>query len=221
MSEHPSSREAILAAVRSGLSAARARSSKAAPPAPAVMPAPRGPADPLAALRARLAEAGVSFHEARDEAQAGQRLEAICAELGARRIALSDAPLARRVAEALRASCGLLPSDATRSALFEADLGLSCVQWAVAETGTLILDGERERHRLVSLVPRVHVALLPERCVLPTLDDALARLAQDGASALPRAITFITGPSRTADIEMRLVVGVHGPEVLHVILLRE
>ena len=87
----------------------------------------------------------------------------------------------------------------------------------IAETGTLVLESARERSRLLSLVPPIHVAVLSTRCICESLGDALARVRQ-GAS---HAITFITGPSRTSDIELTLVVGVHGPQTVHVLLLEE
>ena len=95
-------------------------------------------------------------------------------------------------------------------------MGVSCVQAAIAETGTLVLCSTSERHRLVSLVPPVHLALVREGDLVPDLDAAMEHLSSAGP---PPLVSFITGPSRTADIELTLVVGVHGPEELHVILL--
>jgi L-lactate dehydrogenase complex protein LldG len=65
----------------------------------------------------------------------------------------------------------------------------------------------------------VHVALFPLDRLVPSLGDLLARVSAAGPDAMSRALTFITGPSRTADIELKIVVGVHGPKVLHVVLL--
>ena len=107
-----------------------------------------------------------------------------------------------------------------RRGLMQAAGGLTLAQWGIAESGTLVLDGRREDHRLVSLLPPIHVAILPRSRMLATLGHALAALAADGPLT-GSAITFVTGPSRTADIELTLVVGVHGPSVLHVILLED
>ncbi len=57
--------------------------------------------------------------------------------------------------------------------------------------------------------------------MLASLEEALAQISADGPQAMSRAVTFITGPSRTADIELRVVVGVHGPKVLHLILITD
>jgi L-lactate dehydrogenase complex protein LldG len=100
--------------------------------------------------------------------------------------------------------------------LFGYDVGISTAQTAIAETGTLMLDSEAERHRLVSLVPPVHIAIINAADICLTLGEALAASRQ--ASEISRTITFITGPSRTADIELTLAIGVHGPQELYVII---
>lgn len=100
--------------------------------------------------------------------------------------------------------------------LFTVDVGITSAQAGIAETGTLILDSSKERNRLVSLVPPIHIAILDASKIVLTLGEALAAL-QSGPELSP-AITFITGPSRTADIELTLTLGVHGPQELHVII---
>jgi L-lactate utilization protein LutC len=99
--------------------------------------------------------------------------------------------------------------------IFGFDVGVSTAQVGIAETGTLILDSTYERHRLVSLVPPVHIAIINASAIVPTLGDALTLLQKQEISP---AITFITGPSRTADIELTLTIGVHGPQELYVIV---
>ena len=123
-------------------------------------------------------------------------LKQILADLNATRIATSDnAPNAHDI--------------------FHFDVGISTAQAAIAETGTLVLDSTYERHRLVSLVPPVHIAIINASSIVETLRDALALIQQNEISP---AITFITGPSRTADIELTLAIGVHGPQQLYVIV---
>lgn len=103
--------------------------------------------------------------------------------------------------------------------LFNFDVGITRAQAGIAETGTLVLDSSVERNRLVSLVPPVHIAILDAAQIYATLDETLAALQSNGE--LSPAITFITGPSRTADIELTLTVGVHGPQALYVIVNNE
>ena len=106
--------------------------------------------------------------------------------------------------------------DQSRADLFRSDVGVTSTQAGIAETGTLVLDSSREKNRLVSLVPPVHIAILDASRIFATLGETLAAL-QSGDEVSP-AITFITGPSRTADIELTLAIGVHGPQQLYVII---
>ncbi len=100
--------------------------------------------------------------------------------------------------------------------IFSFDVGISSAQAAIAETGTLVLDSAFERHRLLSLVPPVHIAIVSASRIRETLGEALALL--QSAGEISPAVTFITGPSRTADIELTLAIGVHGPQELYVIV---
>ena len=102
------------------------------------------------------------------------------------------------------------------------DIGVTGVDYALAETGSLVLLARKGQSRSVSLLPPVHIALIKPGQVLSGFDDLFAILhhsLESAETALSSAITFITGPSRTADIELTLVVGVHGPQELHVVLL--
>ena len=100
--------------------------------------------------------------------------------------------------------------------IFRFDVGISSAQAAIAETGTLVLDSAFERHRLVSLVPPVHIAIVSASKICETLSEVLALLHND--REISPAVTFITGPSRTADIELTLAIGVHGPQELYIII---
>jgi L-lactate utilization protein LutC len=132
-------------------------------------------------------------------------LRQIITDLRAQRIAISDAP---ELAE-----FGVIPS---ANEIFDFDLGITYAQAAISETGTLVLDSSCERNRLVSVVPPVHIAIVAASKIRETLGETLAML-QSGKELSP-VITFITGPSRTADIELTLTIGVHGPQELYVII---
>lgn len=102
-------------------------------------------------------------------------------------------------------------------------VGITGVDVAVAESGTLVLVSGRERGRLSSLLPPLHIALLPAERLVRTLPDAFARLQAEFGAELFRDrsnLTLITGPSRTADIELSLTLGVHGPRDLHAIVIQ-
>ncbi len=152
------------------------------------------------------------------EAEAAEVLREIVGRRGASRVAVSDSPLLGRVVGLAK-----LPAEvfeyAAAAELFDCDLGVSGAQWGVAETGTLVLESDAERHRLVSLVPSAHVALVEAGRVRHTLGEVLSAVGEGGAEGLSRALTFITGPSRTSDIELTLAIGVHGPAELYVIVV--
>lgn len=208
-------REQVLASIRDALGRS------AASPVPAPPPIPHyGDTSLPAAARwqgflARLAAVGATAHDGtRDGGFAA--LQSLLAGKPAQRIAHSEAPQVLRLRnDAALAHHHWLPATAARSELFAADFGLTSAQWAIAATGTLVLDAAVETHRLASLLPPVHVALLPASRLLAELGEVLHLLERP----LPAAVTFVTGPSRTADIELQLVVGVHGPRELHVILV--
>jgi L-lactate dehydrogenase complex protein LldG len=110
-----------------------------------------------------------------------------------------------------------------RDVLDRAGIGLTGVDYAVAESGSLVLLSGAGKGRLVSCLPVVHVALLRPGQLLDTWEEVGVLLEalhrQDPLADCHSSITFITGPSRTADIEFSLTRGVHGPKEVHVIAL--
>ncbi len=99
-----------------------------------------------------------------------------------------------------------------------ADIGLSTAAWAIAETGSLVLEGGPGMGRSVTLLPPTYVAVVPVERILRTVPEAVEKYAGD-AGGLPANVCFHTGPSRSGDIEMALFVGMHGPGDVHVILV--
>jgi L-lactate dehydrogenase complex protein LldG len=134
----------------------------------------------------------------------------------AQRIAISDAPELERLMHMTDLEIEELGIAPGASDIFAFDVGITTAQAAIAETGTLVLDSARERNRLVSLVPPVHIAIVDAATIYATLGETISIL-QNGKELSP-AITFITGPSRTGDIELTLTIGVHGPQELYVII---
>jgi L-lactate utilization protein LutC len=92
--------------------------------------------------------------------------------------------------------------------------GVSQALYGLADTGSVVLAASPEEPRSRSLLPAVHISLLAEDRILP----GLAELFEAVGDALPSALAIVTGPSRSADIEQHLVVGVHGPGEVHVVL---
>lgn len=89
---------------------------------------------------------------------------------------------------------------------------------AVAETGTLMLLSGRDTYSSASLLPETHIAIVHRSRIVGGMEDAFM-LARDECGELPRAVNFISGPSRTGDIEQTIVLGAHGPYRVHVILV--
>ena len=113
-----------------------------------------------------------------------------------------------------------LPREQQREIILAADIGISSVDFAVAETGTLGVGSRPGRERVISLAPSVHVAIVEQSQIVPDLFDAFAQLGQLGFDELPSNLAFITGPSKTGDIELQLTTGVHGPGNWHVVIVR-
>ena len=103
-----------------------------------------------------------------------------------------------------------------RETLLQTELGITGASYAIADTGTLVIGGNDETNRLTSLMPTVHLAVVRSDQFMPDLPSVMEQLSR---SKLNQAITLITGPSRTADIELTLTIGVHGPKELHVVVV--
>ena len=104
-----------------------------------------------------------------------------------------------------------------REVAARADIGLSTAEWAIADTGSLVLTSGPGKGRTVTLLPPTYVAVVPAEKVLRTVPEAIEKYAGDGG--LPANVVFHTGPSRSGDIEMEIFVGMHGPGDVHVILV--
>jgi L-lactate dehydrogenase complex protein LldG len=98
-------------------------------------------------------------------------------------------------------------------------VGITGVFCAIAETGTLMLVSGAESQASISLVPETHIAIVPVSRIVAYMEEAWA-LARAEIGDLPRAINFISGPSRTGDIEQTIVLGAHGPYRVHIVLVR-
>ena len=96
--------------------------------------------------------------------------------------------------------------------------GITAADYAIAETGTIVLSSDESNALLVSLLPPIHIALVGVRQISASLDQVISKLAVErvGRAEPSRSVSFITGPSRTSDVELSLSIGVHGPKELHV-----
>jgi L-lactate utilization protein LutC len=139
---------------------------------------------------------------------------------GARRVACSGGGLLDRIDLAVALEPRSIEirrwDRMTLDELYDFDAAVTEVTYAVAETGSLIIRATPQHGRALSLVPPVHVAVVQPKQILPDLVDLFEQLAREGADNT----VIITGPSKTADIELTLVTGVHGPGVVHVFILQ-
>ncbi|MGG6312666.1 LutC/YkgG family protein [Paenibacillus macerans] len=146
-------------------------------------------------------------------------------EMGARRILRQNDPLLeelqleKALAEAEVAVWNTGGGEAWTARAAEADFGIVAADHAVAYTGSLIVKSAAERGRSVSLLPTVLFAVIPVERLKTRLGEVLDTFDEAGRAGLPAGIHFISGPSRSADIENDLTIGVHGPGVVFALLV--
>jgi L-lactate utilization protein LutC len=193
----------------------------------------------VARFCAECAAAGGLVHVVSDRAAAVAKVVELVRARAARKALLGRGPFldSLPVADQLRPlGVEVVPVDTltpatSRDAFFAADIGISGVDYLIAETGTVVLGSRPDEPRSLSLLPPVHIAVAESSQLLPDLFDLFAVFPGVGARsentpprgaekgpALPSCLSLITGPSKTGDIELRLVTGVHGPGEIHVIL---
>jgi L-lactate dehydrogenase complex protein LldG len=112
---------------------------------------------------------------------------------------------------------GILDRDELRNVCATAEVGITTADYALADTGTLVMLSSPQDARLISLLPPAHLALVPRDRILTGLDELFTILPNPAESA--SSMVLITGPSRTADIEQILVRGVHGPGQITVVIV--
>ena len=209
-------RQAILSSIRSHLAASVPEENHENPPQnPLVLSKTPSDISLVDLFKERLEAVNGQAIIVNNDTDIANALTRIITNLKAQRLAISDNPEVERMLHLTDLEIEELGVAPNSSDIFSFDVGVTTVQAAIAETGTLVLDSTQERHRLVSLVPPVHIAIVDASKIYETLGEALAFLHKNEISP---AVTFITGPSRTADIELTLTVGVHGPQELYVII---
>ena len=135
----------------------------------------------------------------------------VVAAHGVRRAVVSRDPESEGVAAALEAvGVSVMAWDGPESAA-AADLGVTGAAYGLAATGSVVVAADRAGGRSASLLPPVHAALLPVRSLLATPADLWRHMGEAFPGGPPSQVVVITGPSRTSDIELVLVRGVHGP----------
>jgi L-lactate dehydrogenase complex protein LldG len=140
-------------------------------------------------------------------------LQALVGEQGVRRATAWETPYLRQlgVTEILN-SLGVefVPPNADKHDMALCDLGITEADYLLPETGTLVLRSSAMKPRAVSLLPRIHLAVVRPEMIRADMHQVFAEAKDD------HYLLFITGPSRTADIELTVTLGVHGPKNLYV-----
>ena len=155
---------------------------------------------------------------AKDNADAGQQIKLWLEELQAKRVIMWDHKELKDIVrlEETGIKVDYWSTDRSQEQLVtaaeQADVGITWVNYAIGYTGTLALFSSPTQGRSVSLLPTVHIAVFKKDLLVPTMSTVMKDLMERrGRKDVPAAIDFITGPSRTSDIEMDLSIGVHGP----------
>ena len=222
--------ETVVGRIRQGLNSgatAQPHDSASAPQPAALSRAPDS-ADLQTRFVAALSAAGGHPIEAADEASAAEKIAALLRSIGARSAAIGggittdSAPIATRLAEGgceimtIRGKDGPAVA-ALKQRLSKIDAGIVEADYAIAATGTLAVIGAPARPRSLSLIPPTNIVLLSAARILPNLAALLAAVGPETIASHP--MVLVTGPSRTADIEKRIVIGVHGPKELYVVIV--
>ena len=200
-------RDAFLARVREALHR-HDDDPVAAPPSPRTPAGEGSTGNVLDAFLAEATAAGWVAHHAADVAAAADVVRGLLDAIEARTWVASDDELARQVAARLDLPRAERPEDA--------DVGITGARCGIARTGTVVLGSEGGR--LAGLLPMHHVAVVARDDLVHGMTEAFERFAGGGAE-LPTAWVQVTGPSRTADIELTLTTGVHGPGHVTVIVV--
>ncbi|MFM7413673.1 MAG: lactate utilization protein C [Planctomycetota bacterium] len=178
------------------------------------------PEERVAILTENLRRLKAEVHRAADLAAAADLVATFAADRGWRRVAWHGHETVEPLA--IRLGCDTYRVDDRqfdKDALEACDAGITACEAAVAQTGSILVSSGSCGGRALSILPHVHVVILPAVAVAGTLADALDLVRARHASRLPSMLSFITGPSRTGDIERILVLGAHGPKELIVLLV--
>ena len=211
-----SARDEILGRVRAGVGktdfAARRAQAEAT-----LMRRERGPQPAIAAdLAGRFAAKAESLSSSVERLASLDEVPAAVARYLAGLQLGHEAVLSGDLAELPWAAAGL--SVAARPAVDADRVGITGCFCALAETGTLMLLSGPQTPATISLLPETHIALVPVSRIVASMEDAFALLRTERGQ-LPRAVNFVSGPSRTGDIEQTIVLGAHGPCRVHLILV--
>jgi len=173
----------------------------------------------LVILAEQLAKLKAGLIRVPDEAAAGRAVADLARTKDWKQVAYHGAPLVRAVAAAL--PCASWEADATfeKQKLEGCDAAITSCESIVAQLGSILVSSASSGGRALSILPHVHVVIARVDQVVPDLATAIALMQSVHGPKMPSMLSFITGPSRTGDIERILVLGAHGPKELYLVLV--
>jgi L-lactate dehydrogenase complex protein LldG len=173
----------------------------------------------LAILAEQLAKLKAVLVRVPDEAAAARAVAELASAKSWKQVAYHDDALVRPVAAAL--PCPAWQADASfdKQKLEGCDAAITSCEAIVAQLGSILVSSESSGGRALSVLPHVHVVVARVGQVVPDLASAIAQAQSRHGERLPSMLSFITGPSRTGDIERILVLGAHGPKELYLVLI--
>lgn len=173
----------------------------------------------LAILAEQLAKLKAVLIRVPDHDAAARAVAELSASKGWKKVAYHGCDLLRPVAAAL--PCERWEADAgfDKQRLEGCDAGITTCESIVAQLGAILVSSASSGGRALSILPHAHVVLAEAAQVVPDLGSALALAKARHGEQMPSMLSFITGPSRTGDIERILVLGAHGPKELYLVLV--
>ena len=164
-------------------------------------------------------------HRVDSEKAAAEKIASVCQEQDAKCIALAGLP--ESMISLIEASCSNMTiikepyaADALPGTIDKADIGVTGIAFAMAQSGTMVEVTTNDATRLVSSLPRTHIGVLQAENIVNAYHDGaelIRKVTEEYDNNL--VITFISGPSRTGDIELILSLGVHGPAAAHAVII--
>lgn len=160
------------------------------------------------------------------EADVPAAIKAILEEAGCKSLILSDEVIVKElgikdIADAMGIDCqyaSTIPAAEYRSKLFQTAASITGCDYALADSGTVVIKHRSENQRLVSLAPNLYICMVKAAQMLKDRQDLAAILEKEGR---PAAVTLITGVSRTADVALQVVLGMHGPRKVNIVLIED
>lgn len=190
-----------------------------------VIPLPETRAGDLDVFTAKATAASAQVTRTKVEA-VSDVIKSILEETGCKSIILSDEKIIKEldiqtIASNLGINCryaGDFPGEAYRRSMFQAEVGLSGCDYALAESGSLVIRHDSQKQRLISLAPNFYIGIVRASQMLKDRFDLAALLEKGEKTA---AVSLVTGVSRTADVALQVVLGMHGPRKVYIILIED